>query len=483
MNIAPRHVEPDGPAHGSEDGTVDIADIGRRASRLGIEIADIVGLIEDLGGLGRAQLETLRSVVRSARESGETNSRLAQSMEEARTSAAETRTALETGAATLSTTLSHAVDNMRALSGAVLGFNESLENVSSTIAAVREASASINEIARETQLVALNASIEAARLGEAGKGFAVIGSAVKVLADQISAFAKQNETSLAAVTGTLTGLSQRTRQSATTAEAAVEASNEAAEATRALQALTKTVEELTGRIESMADPVQRNIDSSARLTDSVRELAGLSKACQAKLDAAGARSQAILDISEDFILFIAQSGIETPDTPVIEICRMTADTIAELFTSAIDRGELSMADLFDENYVPVPGTNPQQVLTRFTGFTDRILPPVQEPVVTLNERITFAAAVDRNGYLPTHNLIYSRPQSDDPVWNAANCRNHRIFNDRTGLAAGRNTRPFLLQTYRRDMGGGNFVLMKDVSAPIFVKGRHWGGLRIGFKPE
>jgi methyl-accepting chemotaxis protein len=100
----------------------------------------------------------------------------------------------------------------------------------------------------------------------------------------------------------------------------------------------------------------------------------------------------------------------------------------------------------------------------------------------MDPRIVFCAALDRNGYLPTHNRVYSKPQGDDPVWNAANCRNHRIFNDRTGLGAGRNTRPFLLQTYRRDMGGGNFVLMKDVSAPIVVKGRHWGGFRVGFKP-
>jgi len=482
MNLALRRIEDEGSGPGSQHGTVDIADIGRRASRLGIEIADIVGLIDDLGGLGRSQLDTLRNVVRSARESGETNNRLARSMEEARASASETRTILATGAETLAKTLSHAVDNMRTLSEGVLSFNDSLEKVSSTIAVVREASASINEIARETQLVALNASIEAARLGEAGRGFAVIGSAVKVLADQISAFAKQNENSLGALQGTLSDLSQRTKQSATTAEEAVAASNEAAEATRTLQALSTTVQHLTDRIDSMADPVQRNIDSSAGLGQNVRELASLSKSCQGKLDSAGERSQAILDISEDFILFIAQSGIETPDTPVIEICRMTADTISELFSGAVERGELSMADLFDENYVPVPGTNPQQVLTRFTGFTDRVLPPVQEPVVKLNERITFCAAVDRNGYLPTHNLVYSKPQGDDPVWNAANCRNHRIFSDRTGLGAGRNTKPFLLQTYRRDMGGGNFVLMKDVSAPIVVKGRHWGGFRVGFKP-
>ena len=104
-----------------------------------------------------------------------------------------------------------------------------------------------------------------------------------------------------------------------------------------------------------------------------------------------------------------------------------------------------------------------------------------EAALEADPRMVFCAAVDRNGYLPTHNHKYSHPQGPDPVWNSANCRNRRIFNDRTGLSAGRSTRPFLLQTYRRDMGGGHFVLMKDVSAPIMVHGRHWGGLRIGFK--
>ncbi len=31
------------------------------------------------------------------------------------------------------------------------------------------------------------------------------------------------------------------------------------------------------------------------------------------------------------------------------------------------------------------------------------------------------------------------------------------------------------------MGGGNFVLMKDVSSPIHVRGRHWGAFRDGFQ--
>ncbi len=89
--------------------------------------------------------------------------------------------------------------------------------------------------------------------------------------------------------------------------------------------------------------------------------------------------------------------------------------------------------------------------------------------------------MDRNGYLPTHNRKFSQPPSQDPDWNAQNCRNRRIFNDRTGLASARNTRPILLQTYRRDMGGGQFVVMNELAAPIMVEGRHWGAFRIGFR--
>lgn len=109
-------------------------------------------------------------------------------------------------------------------------------------------------------------------------------------------------------------------------------------------------------------------------------------------------------------------------------------------------------------------------------------PSTVSVVAASDERVAFCAAVDENGYLPTHNRKFSHPQRPgDPTWNTANCRNRRIFNDRVGLAAGRNTEPFLLQTYRRDMGGGQFVLMKDISAPIIVNGRHWGGLRLAIR--
>jgi methyl-accepting chemotaxis protein len=134
-----------------------------------------------------------------------------------------------------------------------------------------------------------------------------------------------------------------------------------------------------------------------------------------------------------------------------------------------------------KNYRPIVGSNPQQCLTRFVRFTDALLPALPEPVLDLDPRIVSCVAVDRNGLLPTHNRKFSQLQGDDVAWNTANCCNRRLFNDRVGLAAGRSTKKFLLQSYRRDVGGGHFVAMKAVWAPIMVADRHWGGLRIGYK--
>jgi methyl-accepting chemotaxis protein len=96
--------------------------------------------------------------------------------------------------------------------------------------------------------------------------------------------------------------------------------------------------------------------------------------------------------------------------------------------------------------------------------------------------MTFCAAVDRNGYLPVHNRKYSFPQRPrEQAWNTANSRNRRIFDDRAGLAAARNVRPYIIQVYPRDMGNGITIIMREIDAPIRIFGKHWGGFRSAYK--
>ncbi|MBM3530777.1 MAG: methyl-accepting chemotaxis protein [Alphaproteobacteria bacterium] len=458
-----------------------LADIGERGGHLGVEIADMSGLIGDLTALGHKQTEQARAAVAAAEQMGQTNAALASAMDEARASVDSTRTTLGETATHVADTLTRTTENLGRLGEGAIALKDSIENVRTTIKSVQDASEAILEIARDTQLLALNAGVEAARAGEAGRGFAIIADAVKVLADKIRPFTAENKRNLDTLTRTLNSVMAEAGKNATIAQTAIEDSNGARKATETLQNLVQSAQQLTRDFGVMAQSVVSNSESYEDMRREMTALVDTVKACESKLKLADLRADSILGISEDFILFIAESGIETPDSPIVALCQDTARTIAGLFEDALDTNRIGMADLFDENYRPVPNTDPQQVMTKFVTLTDRVLPPVQEPILTRDPRIVFCAAVDRNGYLPTHNKKYSQPQGPDPAWNVANCRNRRIFKDRTGLAAGRSTRPFLLQTYRRDMGGGNFALMKDVSAPIVVRGRHWGGFRIGFK--
>jgi methyl-accepting chemotaxis protein len=199
------------------------------------------------------------------------------------------------------------------------------------------------------------------------------------------------------------------------------------------------------------------------------------------LDAAVKRSETLLDVSERLIELVAESGVTTEDTPCIDAVMAAAREIGGLLEQAVASGAIGLDQLFDEAYQPMPNTNPQQHTTRFTALADKLFPAVQERLLTLNKKIVFCIAVDRNGYVATHNRQYNNPQRGQLAWDTANSRYRRIFNDRTGLASARNQRPFLLQTYRRDMGGGQFIVMKEAAAPITVGGRHWGGLRLAFK--
>ena len=156
--------------------------------------------------------------------------------------------------------------------------------------------------------------------------------------------------------------------------------------------------------------------------------------------------------------------------------------LTRIFEDAVASGAISIDDMFDADYVEIPDTNPLQHRTRILNWADRALPPFQEAFLARDPRMAFCVMIDRNGYLPVHNKIYSHPQRrGDVVWNTANSRNRRIFNDAAGLAAGRNVRCYLIQSYARDMGNGKTVMMREIDVPIRVNGRHWGGFRTAYK--
>jgi len=156
--------------------------------------------------------------------------------------------------------------------------------------------------------------------------------------------------------------------------------------------------------------------------------------------------------------------------------------LTKIFENGVASGAISIEDMFDTDYVEIPGTNPVQHRTKVLDWADRALPAFQEAFLAKDPRMAFCAMIDRNGYLPVHNKIYSHPQRPgDVTFNTANSRNRRIFNDAAGLAAGRSQRAYMVQSYARDMGNGKTIMMREIDVPIRVKGRHWGGFRTAYR--
>lgn len=175
-------------------------------------------------------------------------------------------------------------------------------------------------------------------------------------------------------------------------------------------------------------------------------------------------------------------SIQDDNTEAVTRAMEAGAALKKIFENGIDSGAISIEDMFDTNYVEIPGSNPVQYRTKILDWADRALPPFQEAFLARDKRMAFCVMIDTNGYLPVHNKIYSHPQRPgDVTWNTANSRNRRIFNDPAGLAAGRNQRAYLIQSYARDMGNGNTVMMREIDVPIRVKGRHWGGFRTAYR--
>jgi methyl-accepting chemotaxis protein len=175
-------------------------------------------------------------------------------------------------------------------------------------------------------------------------------------------------------------------------------------------------------------------------------------------------------------------SIHDENTEFVTRAMEAGTALTKIFEDAVASGAIAIDDMFDTGYVEVEGTNPVQHRTRILNWADRTLPPFQEAFLARDPRMVFCVMIDRNGYLPVHNKIYSHPQRPgDVAWNTANSRNRRIFNDPAGLAAGRNQRSYLIQSYARDMGNGKTIMMREIDVPIRVNGRHWGGFRTAYK--
>jgi methyl-accepting chemotaxis protein len=452
-----------------------VAELAARIGTLGVEVADIAGNLEEVTARISNQAAQFEELEQSAQTMVSGNREIDRAAREAQNAASMAGTEIAESRVLMGSAMQH----INHLTTAVKRIEERLNSFTPVVKQIGEVAGAIETIAKQTRLLSLNAGIEAARAGEAGRGFAVVAAEVKNLADQTRTATDKITASVRALAEQISGL---VTESGDSNKHAAQAATSVDQVNGVIIRSHDAFGTVGREIDAIAASAVSNLEACDVTLDELGQLANGVQLSSTNLTQADKRVEGLLTLSETLIEYIAESGVATADTPIIDAGVEMANTIGAEFEAAISRGEITEAQLFDERYREIPGTNPKQYLTEYVRFTDQLLPPIQDPLQQADPRIVFCVAWAKGGYLPTHNPNYCQPQGRDPVWNAAHCRNRRVYNDRAVKKVAHNTKRFLLQTYRRNMGGGNFMLIKDLSAPIFVRGRHWGSFRIGFRP-
>jgi methyl-accepting chemotaxis protein len=448
-----------------------ISSLYNQACLLGGNTCEISSSTERITKEMQEQMEHADTVATAAEEMSSTIQNVAENINQSVSLAATVDTAASTGLGVVNATWQ-----------CMNSVSESVESTLAGIAELERSSASIGDmlsliegIADQTNLLALNAAIEAARAGEAGRGFAVVADEVRSLAEKTTKSTKDIEQ----VVGKIQKESALAAASIRKESALVQTGlQQAEEARRHLEEIKNCASSSRMMSELIAVAAAEQTSVTGEISTKIHHISDAAHGTNQMMKANMETFARFADTVEDIYGTVGRFSVGNYHDQIKLYARELLDGVQSAIADALKSGTLSEADLFDRNYQPFPKkTEPPKFTTRYDSFFDRVISPLQEAILNRDSQLAYAICFDDRAYVPCHNLRFSKPLTGDIEVDKVNNRTKRIFGDHTGMRCAKNTEGILLQTYRRDTG----EILNDLSVPITVNGRHWGGVRFGYK--
>ncbi|MCK9222027.1 MAG: methyl-accepting chemotaxis protein [Limnochordia bacterium] len=181
--------------------------------------------------------------------------------------------------------MEQAVELMHVIQDTARYSTESVDELSDNANRIHEITELIRKIAEQTNLLALNAAIEAARAGEHGRGFAVV-------ADEVGKLAKQSRKSAEEIANLLQTISSQAYTASTNSRQSVDKLDEGvqtvqkinrlfAEVASASEEATRSIHDISGAAQEMAAGSQEIAVSAERQSSAIEQISGLSQSLAA----------------------------------------------------------------------------------------------------------------------------------------------------------------------------------------------------------
>lgn len=258
------------------------------------KLRDLIAQLKDVSGQTKEQAQTAAHVALDTKQNVQSqfqeiesvvtamNEMSATALEVARASEQSAQQADEINSLVVSSeaSLSSAVSQVKTMSDEIQQANQAVEKVAARSNDITQILDVIRTIAEQTNLLALNAAIEAARAGEQGRGFAVV-------ADEVRALASKTRSSTDDISGLIDSLQLEVGNASSVIEKGVVRAQTAVDETTvafdALHSVVTKVEDITGQItqiataaeeqSSVTEEINRNL---TLISDAASQLADLS---------------------------------------------------------------------------------------------------------------------------------------------------------------------------------------------------------------
>ncbi len=268
-----------------------IAQIDSNAGQLSDSAAQIKQSAQQIGTAADHQAGATTSMAASVQQLAVSSSHIS---DRARDTQADAHEAIELATGGRQR-VNAASDAIRAVAGAVENAAERINALEARAAQISSIAHAIKDIAGQTNLLALNAAIEAARAGEAGRGFAVVADEVRKLAERTSLATGEIEQMVS-------GIQQETTASVEAMNTVLPRVNEgvllASSASDLLHEIENSASRMLGHVSDVADATGEQSAASTAIAQKVEEISHMLDETCASINATNNTAQALHQIAQ-----------------------------------------------------------------------------------------------------------------------------------------------------------------------------------------